>query len=74
MTLGSGSLLSLFENERIFLSLFQRDMSRRDQRIDHLQTELHVQEGLTKTLKTQIKDLNDRFRVVDETGVRIIFV
>ena len=50
--------------------VLQRDMSRRDQRIDHLQNELHLQEGLTKTLKSQIKDLNDRFRVVDETGVR----
>ena len=45
-------------------------MARRDQRIDHLQNELHVQEGLTQKLKTQIKDLNDRFRVVDEKGVR----
>ena len=45
-------------------------MARRDERIDHLQNEIHLQEGLTQKLKTQIKELNDRFRVVDETGVR----
>ena len=50
----------------------QLDLSRRDQRTDDLQNKIQGQKSLIKTLKTQIKELNDRFRVVDETGVRMV--
>lgn len=63
-------LKQIQDKDKLIMDL-RRDMSRRDQRIDHLQNELHLQEGLTKTLKSQIKDLNDRFRVVDETGATL---
>ena len=57
-----------------FLCVWQRDINRRDQRIDQLQHELQLQisekENATRSLRQQVKDLNDRFRVVDETGVR----
>jgi len=57
----------------LFISRLQKDIARRDQRIDQLQHELQMQiaekENATKSLKLQVKELNDRFRVVDETGV-----
>lgn len=57
------------------ISDLRKDLARRDQRIDHLQHELEMQiaekENSTKSLKLQVKELNDRFRVVDETGASL---
>ncbi|WAR04658.1 DIX1A-like protein [Mya arenaria] len=54
------------------ISDLRKDITRRDQRIDHLQHEIQMQiadkESVTKSLKLQVKELGDRFRVVDETG------
>ncbi|WAR04659.1 DIX1A-like protein, partial [Mya arenaria] len=53
------------------ISDLRKDITRRDQRIDHLQHEIQMQiadkESVTKSLKLQVKELGDRFRVVDET-------
>lgn len=52
---------------------FQRDVSRRDQRVDQLQNEIQLQiqekESVTRALKQQISDLHERLRVVGERGV-----
>lgn len=33
--------------------------------------QINEKENATKSLKLQVKELNDRFRVVDETGVTL---
>ncbi|XP_052803591.1 dixin-like isoform X3 [Mya arenaria] len=57
------------------ISDLRKDITRRDQRIDHLQHEIQMQiadkESVTKSLKLQVKELGDRFRVVDETGASL---
>ncbi|KAL4228612.1 Dixin [Mactra antiquata] len=57
------------------ISDLRKDITRRDMRIDHLQQELQMQinekESATKSLKLQVKELNDRFKVVDETGATL---
>lgn len=65
------NILKQIQDRDKLINDLKRDMGRRDQRIDHLQNELHLQEGLTQKLKTQIKDLNDRLRAVDETGATL---
>ena len=51
----------------------QKDVMRRDSRLDQLQRELESErvekDSVERSLKHQIKELSDRFRVVDETGV-----
>ncbi|XP_045209608.2 dixin-like isoform X2 [Mercenaria mercenaria] len=54
------------------ISDLKKDLARRDQKIDHIRHELQMQisekENANKSLKQQMKELNDRFKVVDETG------
>ncbi|XP_052285903.1 dixin-like isoform X2 [Dreissena polymorpha] len=67
-------LKQLQDKDKLVTDL-KKDIARRDQRIDHLQHELQMQvsekENATRSLKLQVKELSDRFRVVDETGASL---
>ncbi|XP_060557619.1 dixin-like [Ruditapes philippinarum] len=57
------------------ISDLKKDLARREQKIDHIrhdfQMQLSEKENSNQTLKQQMKELNDRFKVVDETGASL---
>ena len=59
----------------VVLSVLQKDVARRDQKLDHIQNELQLQiqekESITRALKQQIADLHERLRMIGETGANL---